>query len=181
LDRHSNRLRSASIIHPNISESYSLNLFKWTNRPSRQKIIENMDVLVFLSDLPGSKNVTIPNRWIGWINDGYFYGTQIEKILSDDKSELIQYDFTHVFDHLKIEDDFWLKYLTYGLCVIDPSHKLSLSEKRFETNGRQRCCVWCGVRQTLNTKKIISTFEVWEAEQSYSAKSPPALEIVVVQ
>lgn len=121
-------------IHPRHGSKYSPNLYKWLTMRSRKHHAWTSRVF---RDKEGV-------LWIGFLDDGYFIGTQLMEVLcSGTKAESAAW--CNLGRMTEIEE-FWERYTEVGRCAIDPAHTMFFigDETRWLATGDHRECQWCG-------------------------------------
>lgn len=112
---------------------YSPNLTKWLARNGRPYGAPSV-----FKDYDGV-------RWIGWIDDGWFIGCRLGRVLNKGaKAEVGCWTFP--ITDLTRENDFWKRYRDIGRCAIDEAHAIGFigDETRWAVDGDTRSCLWCG-------------------------------------
>lgn len=137
--------------------SHSPNLRKWLNK-----------ALKSYGRMPSVYTGEGGVKWIGWLDDEdrWFSGCRISRPLCDgSKARIYAYQPSHS-DGLRVDADFWDRYVLIGRCAIDELHRQSYigDDTRWATNGYERDCLWCGShKQRLRKWTEAINVERWES------------------
>jgi hypothetical protein len=145
IEANGNRLPKPSIdnIHPDISQKYSENLYKFMRKNAwlYRGVFRHND---------GS-------LWIG-MKDGWFNGCRLNSVLAKGAKTETSCWACEPQSNWTLVSDFWERYLEIGKCAIDTDHAHYGHEKdgRWQYHvGKVRVCAWCGYQEALMAETIV--------------------------
>lgn len=93
---------------------------------------------------------------IGFSCDGDFVGSRLIAVLCNGAKE----DRFSYPGRAMVIEGFWDRYLLVGRCAIDPVHEEHFMGDRYEIQGDERVCRWCGARhQRIVTPRTATVFD----------------------
>ncbi|OPZ34092.1 MAG: hypothetical protein BWY99_02664 [Synergistetes bacterium ADurb.BinA166] len=148
------KTRFLKSISPKTAARFSPNLHAWIRKHSGL-------------DVPGvfrHAGVLYVGRITGGSN---FIGSSLQRILGyGARAAPYMYGASPV-DFRPIKS-FWKKYVELGRCHIDPDHRTSYVDDRWEATTRRRKCIWCGLvqKKVVKRKKVVVKEVVWESVEA---------------
>jgi hypothetical protein len=134
-------------IHPDAHPKYSLRLYKWLTSRRRTWPLEKTQVY-FNDGLSYFSGI-----YVGYLQlderYGSFRGNRLSGIVHGTRYRVHHQGFG--WRGFELVPDFWEQYLELGKCHIDPRHSWDWSNagERWDKDGDNRTCRWCGARYAL--------------------------------
>lgn len=145
------------------SDKYSWQLYEYLRR-NKYDITNTKVFFNTKSWFDGSKlefdksNLILRQIWIGYDDDGWFDGNNLNTIISQSKEKYEIFANPWIKNnYIDITNWFWNEYIIIGRCIWDREHNRRLlnDENRFTYVNNTRKCNWCGQWQHREIEKIV--------------------------